>query len=147
MGVTYNYRQFGLLYIRYKHPTFYWELVVLARKFVVSIIRIFGNGNPSAQASITIVFLVAFSGLTFWKRPFLVLRHNMMEVILVAGNALFLIIGVSYYASPFSEDAMNALLILMLILAFLYSLIVFLQDLRIHLRISKIAKEIELDEQ
>ena len=82
-----------------------------------------------------------------WRRPFLVLRHNLMEVILVALNALFLIIGVSFYASPFSETAMNALVILLLVCAFIYSLLVFLQDLRIHLRISKISKEIELDDQ
>jgi len=141
------YSLFGMLYIRYKQPMYFWELIIIARKLGIVVIKAI-TVSVTIQASLCLVLMAAFAGIQMKARPYLTTRHNMAEFVLIIFNIIFLFLGLIHYVTKFSDTAMNALVILILVGSLLYILGVFAVDSYIHFKILRKAEDdMELDEQ
>lgn len=81
--------------------------------------------------------MLSFLAVTAWKRPFLLLRHNIMECVLLGVNTVFTLLGIIYWGAKFSQAAMDALVVLVLSVSLLYVAVLFGMDLFAHLKALK----------
>lgn len=75
----------------YDPITFYWELIVLVRKLLVSAIQIFLTSYPMSQATMSTLTLLTALFMQLWATPFISSNNNFLEAVTLVCSTLILV--------------------------------------------------------
>jgi hypothetical protein len=95
----YFIRTFGCLYHRYRPRRFFWEAIVLLRKFFIILCFAFLQQRPVIAVVISSMVTVAALILQLYFQPFRKHTSNLLETILLLLQYGLLILGLMFYAS------------------------------------------------
>ena len=90
--------RFGTFYEQYKVECVWWEIVVLVRKFCISIILALIS-LPMIQGAVTILLIYFAIWLELSHLPYLEQRHNLLETVCLFCAMIYVIGGMIFYPS------------------------------------------------
>jgi len=96
-------RKFGWMFLRYEKEWYWWELVILGRRFLFCLAVVEMKQAPMVQATFGIAAIVVCICAHFYARAFLATRIDYLETISMWGLLLFLCCGAMFY-----DDSMPA---------------------------------------
>jgi hypothetical protein len=70
------------MYARYDHDFYYWEGVIMARKFLIVMAALFFSELQLVQATVTIVILVVYLFFHTLVSPYAVEENDQLEALL-----------------------------------------------------------------
>ncbi|KAJ6236681.1 repeat outer membrane protein [Anaeramoeba flamelloides] len=95
--------KFGLLCCRYSKNYFYWEIVVMIRKLFFVIFQIYLTNAKIYQLILCIIVLFIALLLQFVYRPYLIIRHNFLEFVLLFVSEIVLFSGLIFSSDDFTN--------------------------------------------
>jgi len=95
-------RKYGYLYKRYDVDWYFWEIVIMLRKVMLSVVRLFlvlpnGEPLPVQQASLGMSVLLVFLCAQAFALPYCEGHLDVLETALLTVNYVFLFIGLCNY--------------------------------------------------
>ncbi|KAJ3446356.1 insulin-like growth factor binding proteinn-terminal [Anaeramoeba flamelloides] len=121
--------KFGLLYSRYNKSFFYWEIVIMLRKLLLIILKIFlFDQIKNLNIIFFIIILLIAMILQFKYKPYHENRHNILESFLLTVSICILFFGLIFNSSEVDVTNNESLslinvLMLMLIISILFMVI------------------------
>lgn len=102
--------RYGFLTSRYRESTYFYELVVIAKKLAVSVAITFVSSSPYIQAGAAVtVLLFAFVGHVH-SQPYGCERHNRLESAASTVVEIILFFGIMFQDDTFSTAAVSAIM-------------------------------------
>ncbi|KAJ6246281.1 insulin-like growth factor binding protein [Anaeramoeba flamelloides] len=97
---------FGLMCSRYSKSYFYWECMVMFRKLLIVAFQVFLTKSPVEQMICCITVILVALLLQAAYKPYLALRHNYLEFVLLLVSEIILFSGL-IFSSPdyFGENS------------------------------------------
>lgn len=120
----FKYR-YGFLITGYLRKRFYWEFVILSKKFVLVILTIIMQSgySPSFQSILLVASLIIYLILHVYFRPYVTEELNHLEFISSLTSIITILAGIVYNESSNSNttvSAISAIIIFVVNLYFLY---------------------------
>ncbi|KAJ6227805.1 hypothetical protein M0813_09465 [Anaeramoeba flamelloides] len=97
--------KFGLLSARYSKNYYYWEIIVMLRKLAIVILRTTLGTRPLIQVLVCILTYYLAIFLQLKCNPYLELRHNYLEFLLLTVSELILFTGWIFLTEEFPTDS------------------------------------------
>eukprot|EP00736_Rhodelphis_marinus_P002492 Rmarinus@m.17028 len=94
-----HHLRYGFLYERFESEYFYWELLVILRKMVFSIIQVFVRSDPVLQTGVSLVVLTVFLVLQYSVRPFLQDRYDVLECVCLSCLGFIVFLGLIFHSA------------------------------------------------
>ncbi|XRB05675.1 protein C10 [Pycnococcus provasolii] len=102
-------RRYGFLYRRYEPYWYYWEIVILLRRFTMTAVLVFFSHNGLIQAALGILVMALFLAAQFFARPFRDQNVDVLDSTACCVNILYIIAGmVREHGSPSGEGLLIA---------------------------------------
>ena len=120
-GYTIKYK-YGFLFNGYHHDRFYWEFVILFKKFIIVLLTVFMESNfqQNLQSILIITFLISFLILQIYFKPYIGDELNRMEIFASITAIVTVLLGVSYISSNETNGKSLAIPILIILVNFFF---------------------------
>ena len=89
----------GYIYLRYRERTFFWEILVMARKLLIVVAAV-NIQNQLSQIILAEFTILAASMLQLLIKPYASLLNNILEATLLAASLVLLFLGLLFQAGP-----------------------------------------------
>jgi hypothetical protein len=88
--------RFNQLFFRFQPSKYYWECIIIFRKFIITFFVLVVSSEPILQATIALMFVVIFLFLQLYHWPYWVNECNWLETLLLAVNLGILAISLLF---------------------------------------------------
>ena len=123
---------FGFVYQRYELQFFWWHLVVLAKKFVIIVCKVF-LFNSFWQTPAAAVAIIGFLGIQAYCRPFEDANLDRVCTYGILAQCLFIIIGMLFNVERGQTDWHNTLTFYFFLVMIVISYVMFMSMWKDHL--------------
>eukprot|EP00736_Rhodelphis_marinus_P013100 Rmarinus@m.13950 len=94
-------RRYHCLYARYESDFFWWQLVLMSRRFIFCTIVVALYQEPLLQAGLGTMIIVVNLALHYYSRPFLKNRLDILDAISLFSLVMYMFCGVTFYDETF----------------------------------------------
>ncbi|OMJ69726.1 hypothetical protein SteCoe_32468 [Stentor coeruleus] len=106
--------KFGFLFNGYRHSRYYWEFVILAKKFIIVLLTVFMQADYSAnlQSVFIITFLIICFILQLYFKPYINEDLNNIEIFATIAAIITIMMGIIYTDSSEKDNTSTFVMII-----------------------------------
>ena len=117
-------RRFQTLTLQYTPRYFYWEILVLTRKFLVTGVKLFFTKYPVFQATFIMMLLVVYLFIQRTYLPFIDKSVNKLEAAALSASILVLLLGILIHSEdnlhPVAKELIGTIAVIFVISCVVY---------------------------
>ena len=107
---------YGFLYQGYVPRKYWWELIIILRKFLILLALVFLNRvSVTVQALVALIILIIALRLQLAFNPYASLKHNRIEELALICGGFVIYAGILYLSGDIGEETKIFLFILILV--------------------------------